>query len=280
MYGFPPLVTMDDRYEKIFINTEDESLLFKTYTVIINYYVETDERVQEPPINHYMTPFDIIVAPISLYAPDNQGPTIEGFIDNIVIQANNKTSFNFGLPKDIEEDPWYVANYTFTERGKLIKKQIEWVSFANDTNLTSLDFTFEPPESAKGIMYELQINFRDNDQEEPAESSFKAKVYVVDDPFIPQYDDKSNRREEVIPVFTDTREIDVTVKSPTNSGLLKIELSEDILMLTSALQWTSENEGKNNLRIDYLPNDKSLELFEDYEINMVLEWHVVGIDQV
>ena len=62
---------MDDRYEKIFINTEDESLLFKTYTVIINYYVETDERVQEPPINHYMTPFDIIVAPISLYAPDN-----------------------------------------------------------------------------------------------------------------------------------------------------------------------------------------------------------------
>ena len=51
-------------------------------------------------------------------------------------------------------------------------------------------------------------------------------------------------------------------------------------MLTSALQWTSENEGKNNLRIDYLPNDKSLELFEDYEINMVLEWYVVGIDQV
>ena len=114
-----------------------------------------------------MTPFNIIVAPIKIYAPDNQGPIIEGFVDSITIKALNETSFNFGTPIDIEQDHWYVSNWTMAEKGSLIPKQEDWVTFANNTDLISLDFTFNPPESSKGISYDLQITLQDTDSELP-----------------------------------------------------------------------------------------------------------------
>ena len=81
-------------------------------------------------------------------------------------------------------------------------------------------------------------------------------------------------------MVVDTHKVDVTVKKTTNTGILKIELSEEVLVLSSIKQWNNSNDGLKNLRIEYLPNDKSLELFEDMKINMQLKWYVVEIEEV
>ena len=77
MYGAPPLVTLDQRFNKIIINTDDVATAGTKFEVIINMHLEVSKEHQDP-FSQFMPPFIIDINNDALYVPENEGVFITG----------------------------------------------------------------------------------------------------------------------------------------------------------------------------------------------------------
>lgn len=120
------------------------------------------------------------------------------------------------------------------------------------------------------------INFQDKNKKEPRATTYDIKVQVLDDPFIPIYEEII---EEIELEVKSGRKIDVTIGKPTNTGLLTIEFSDQVQLSSNITDWTNQNDGKDYLEIDYVPSDDTDELFEDYQIDMSFSWKINNVEE-
>ena len=81
-------------------------------------------------------------------------------------------------------------------------------------------------------------------------------------------------KEEFKPVVVEKRKVEIKVEPPTNSGILQISFSDSVVLPTSLAHWSSENDGKDLLLIDYKPFKDSLDMFEEIGIVMNFKWMV------
>ena len=75
--------------------------------------------------------------------------------------------------------------------------------------MTSLNFTFNPPDSAKGENFLIELDFQDLNEEDPQKSSYELEVSVERDPYIPNFENTVERKEQEVPVIPDTHKIEV-----------------------------------------------------------------------
>lgn len=55
----------------------------------------------------------------------------------------------------------------------------------------------------------------------------------------------------------------ISIEAPNNLGQLTLNFSQDILLVRDVVNWSSENEGKKYLDIQYKPSTESEALIEE-----------------
>ena len=276
MFGDPQLVSLDLDKGALIVNAEDFNLINKTFQVFIGMHVDVDQRVQREK-GKYLWPFDItVVSNLTNYAPDNNGPILEGWIESLKLFAGQTKTYSLGKPFDIEEDDLYMAGWSVDTGDDL-----GWILFNNKTSKKSVDFTFSPPRDAIGKTYNLLVQYADIHPNQTM-SEYECSIEVLDpsSAFVPVFNvTKKEERKEIKPVIIEElRAIRVKIGALSSAGLLTIQFSDKVRLPSNFTKWTSENEGAEFIDVNYFANEESEILFEDLKVKMEFGWKIHTVE--
>ena len=109
-----------------------------------------------------MKPFDVSVLRGLPFTPPNQGPQITDFKSSIDLIPGVAKTLSVGVPEDFQGDAFFLQSWAVKDG-----LEVPWVSFKNQTALTKLEFSFDPPLDALGLKFTIELKLRDLNLQDP-----------------------------------------------------------------------------------------------------------------